>query len=290
MPTRPAHSRFPMHEPDGYPVANDMVIEATASSDGRLVPFCRVRPDTGTRPGRSPARALAAGAKGIKLHPRARAVHARSPGRPRAGADRQRSAAADPDPRRPRDPGARGAHTVALAGEFPNARFILAHARDHRPRLDLASRGRTCRTCCSTPPGSWAPTCGRCTRWVPPGQILFASDAPYGKHAAVRRDADPPRAPARPLPRSDPLDHVGAVAANRPPASRWSEPARPSVRASGAPARAARPRRAVPDDGADSLDPRPPMPGRRCSRSPSWPATSLTRSTTRPCSRRCARC
>ena len=60
---------FPMHEPDGYPPANDMVIEAARESDGLLTPFCRVKP--GDDALAEAERALAAGAKGIKLHPRA---------------------------------------------------------------------------------------------------------------------------------------------------------------------------------------------------------------------------
>jgi uncharacterized protein len=35
---------FPMHEPAGYPPANDRVMEAAARSDGRLVAYCRVDP------------------------------------------------------------------------------------------------------------------------------------------------------------------------------------------------------------------------------------------------------
>src|ERR1700744_1172862 len=61
---------FPMHELEGYPAANDMVIEASGSSEGLLTPFCRVSPNAGTAPDEA-RRALAAGAKGIKLHPRA---------------------------------------------------------------------------------------------------------------------------------------------------------------------------------------------------------------------------
>src|SRR5579859_6206710 len=38
---------FPMHEPEGYPAANDMVIAAAAESGGLLVPFCRVSPEGG---------------------------------------------------------------------------------------------------------------------------------------------------------------------------------------------------------------------------------------------------
>src|SRR5689334_9559940 len=36
---------FPMHEPDGYPPANDMVIGEAGRSDARLIPFCRLDPN-----------------------------------------------------------------------------------------------------------------------------------------------------------------------------------------------------------------------------------------------------
>ena len=42
-----AHARgvvFPMHEPDGYPPANDAVLELAAASEGRLVAFGRLDP------------------------------------------------------------------------------------------------------------------------------------------------------------------------------------------------------------------------------------------------------
>src|SRR5450755_4475487 len=38
---------FPMHEPGGYPPANDMVLAAAAESEGLLTPFCRVSPNAG---------------------------------------------------------------------------------------------------------------------------------------------------------------------------------------------------------------------------------------------------
>src|SRR5215210_7819687 len=60
---------FPMHEPDGYRAANDRVLEVAAESDGRLDAFCRVDPHE--RPAEEAERALDAGARGIKLHPRA---------------------------------------------------------------------------------------------------------------------------------------------------------------------------------------------------------------------------
>src|SRR5579884_2880380 len=60
---------FPMHEPEGYPPANDMVLAAAAESDGLLVPFCRVNPHRD--PIAEAERCLDRGARGIKLHPRA---------------------------------------------------------------------------------------------------------------------------------------------------------------------------------------------------------------------------
>jgi len=61
---------FPMHEPDGYRTANDMVIDAASQADGLLTPFCRVNPNNGDARAEA-ERALGVGAKGIKLHPRA---------------------------------------------------------------------------------------------------------------------------------------------------------------------------------------------------------------------------
>jgi predicted TIM-barrel fold metal-dependent hydrolase len=168
---------FPMHELDGYPAANDMVIAAAASSQGRLIPFCRVSPSTGTAPDEA-RRALAAGAKGIKLHPRAEQFALDHP------AVRELAQIAD-ERRLPilihagRGIPALGRHTVELAGEFPNARFILAHAGV----TDLAWIWRV---------AADLPNLLFDTAWfvgadlralyslVPPGQILFASDAPYG--------------------------------------------------------------------------------------------------------------
>ena len=60
---------FPMHEPDGYTTANDMVLAEAEASDSLLVPFCRLDPHD--EPLAEAERCLAAGARGIKLHPRA---------------------------------------------------------------------------------------------------------------------------------------------------------------------------------------------------------------------------
>jgi predicted TIM-barrel fold metal-dependent hydrolase len=168
---------FPMHELDGYPGPNDMVIEAAAGSEGRLIPFCRVSPVTGTAPDEA-RRALAAGAKGIKLHPRAEQFTLDHP------AVRELAEIAN-ERRLPilihagRGIPALGQHTVELAGEFPNARFILAHAGI----TDLAWIWRV---------AADLPNLLFDTAWfigadlralytlVPSGQIVFASDAPYG--------------------------------------------------------------------------------------------------------------
>lgn len=170
---------FPMHEPDGYPPANDMVISAAAQSDGLLTPFCRVKP--GSDAVAEAERALNAGAKGIKLHPRAEEFTLDHPDLPALMALAQERGlpvlihAGRGIP-------ALGAHAVQLAGAFPSARFILAHAgvcdlswiwraaADH-PNLLFDTAW-------------WLPAdLEALFSLVPPGQILFASDAPYGQTA-----------------------------------------------------------------------------------------------------------
>ena len=63
---------FPLHDPErrpSYRAPNDRVIAWAAESEGRLTPFCRL--DPAEDPIGEGERALAAGARGIKLHPRA---------------------------------------------------------------------------------------------------------------------------------------------------------------------------------------------------------------------------
>jgi len=63
---------FPLHDPErrpAYSVPNDRVLAWAEESEGRLAPFCRLDPAEG--PVAECERCLAAGAKGIKLHPRA---------------------------------------------------------------------------------------------------------------------------------------------------------------------------------------------------------------------------
>ena len=104
---------FCLDEPDrepGFCVPNDRTLAHAARSDGRLVPFVRL--DLTSSPLEEARRALDAGARGIKLHPRAQAF-ALDDERlgpifelacERGGSDpHPRRARASPDRRAPRD-------------------------------------------------------------------------------------------------------------------------------------------------------------------------------------------
>jgi predicted TIM-barrel fold metal-dependent hydrolase len=167
---------FPMHELAGYEQANDEVLAAASASGGRLVAFCRVDPHRDPLP--EAHRALGAGARGIKLHPRAEGFTMRHPAvRELIGLAHERSLPVLIHAGRGIP--ALGRHTVELAEAFPNARLILAHAAIS----DLAWLWRV-------PPSH--PNVFVDTSWwnatdllalfalAPPGQVLWASDSPYG--------------------------------------------------------------------------------------------------------------
>jgi predicted TIM-barrel fold metal-dependent hydrolase len=179
-----AHARgafvFPMHEPDGYPPANDFVIAAANETDGLLVPFCRINPHTDDAVAEA-ERCLAAGARGIKFHPRAEQFTLDHP------TVRKLVALAD-ERRLPvlihagRGIPALGLHAVQLAEEFPEARLILAHA-------GICDLSWIWRAAPEVPnllfdTAWWMPAdLASLYSLVPPGQIVFASDAPYGTTA-----------------------------------------------------------------------------------------------------------
>jgi predicted TIM-barrel fold metal-dependent hydrolase len=174
---------FPMHEPDGYPPANDHVIATAAASGGRLVAFCRVNPHVEAVA--EVRRCISAGVRGIKLHPRAEQFGLGEP------IVREIVAEAH-DARLPvlvhagRGIPALGAHVLELAAEFPRAQFILAHAGV----CDLAWLWRRSGdvpnvffdTACFNVPDLLA-----LFTHVAPGQILYATDIPFGSpiHGSV---------------------------------------------------------------------------------------------------------
>ncbi len=167
---------FTMHEPTGYSEANDRVLAEVAASDGKLIAYCRLDPHD--RPVAEAERCLAAGARGLKLHPRA-----------------ERFSLADPsvepifalanERRLPvvihagRGIPALGRHVLGHAERFAHARPILAHAGvsdlawiwrhlDDHPNVFFDT--------------AWWSTLDLLTLFnvVPPGRILWASDLPYG--------------------------------------------------------------------------------------------------------------
>ena len=172
---------FPLMEPGGYRRANDSVLDGAARSEGRLVAFCRVDPNAD--PVAEAERCLAAGACGIKLHPRAERFTLTHPG--------VRAVAALAHERRlpilvhaGRGIPTLGRDALVLCAAHPGARIVLAHAAI----ADLAWIWR---------PARGQPNLFFDTAWwspadllallalVPPGQILFGSDAPYGTTAAA---------------------------------------------------------------------------------------------------------
>jgi hypothetical protein len=172
---------FPMQEPRGYREANDRVLAEAAASAGRLVAFARLDPHADAVA--EGERALGRGARGLKLHPRAErfaldhpalegvfglSAEAHVPVLVHAG----------------RGIPALGRHLLGQLERHPGARVILAHAGTS----DLAWLARRAHE----HPGllfdtAWWSPADLLTLFalVPPGQVLFASDAPYGTPVAA---------------------------------------------------------------------------------------------------------
>jgi uncharacterized protein len=170
---------FPMHEPDGYSAANDMVAREAAASDGRLFPFCRL--DPAREPLAEARRCLEAGARGIKLHPRAEGFNLDHP------ALQDVFALAD-EHRLPilchagRGIPALGRHSIEVCSRHPGLRLILAHAGISD--LSWIWREAPAHPNLFFDTAWWSPSDVQALfALVPPGQILMASDAPYGTPA-----------------------------------------------------------------------------------------------------------
>jgi uncharacterized protein len=168
---------FAMHEPDGYRAANDRVLAAVAASGGRLEALARVDPKSEGAVDEA-RRCLDAGARGIKLHPRsdefglphpvvaeivALCAERRQPVLFHAG----------------RGIPNLGDAAIELAQGNPGARIILAHA-GISDLGHLGPRAAGIRNLLFDT--SWWQIADVLTLFatVPPGQILYASDMPYG--------------------------------------------------------------------------------------------------------------
>ncbi|HWI71718.1 MAG TPA: amidohydrolase family protein [Baekduia sp.] len=168
---------FAMQEPDGYRGANDWVLQSCAESGGRLVALGRIDPNAPDALAEA-HRVLEAGARGFKLHPRSDAFALPHPVVEQvvalAGERRLpvlfHAGRGIPD---------LGESVVRLATEHPGARLILAHAGISDLGLLAPHVGALPNILFDT---SWWHIADMLTLFstVPPGQILYASDMPYG--------------------------------------------------------------------------------------------------------------
>jgi uncharacterized protein len=171
---------FCLDEPDRHPAfsaANDRTLAFAERSGGRLIPFVRL--DLNETPLEEARRCLDAGARGIKLHPRAQKFTATDE---RLGPVFELAAER-------RVPilihGGRGLPPIAeglraLVDRHPQASLVIAHAGI----ADLAELAR----CMAGRKGvffdtsTWSPVdLLDFYRQVPPEQVLYASDYPYGQ-------------------------------------------------------------------------------------------------------------
>jgi predicted TIM-barrel fold metal-dependent hydrolase len=171
---------FCLDEPDrhpGFSAANDRTLAFAERSNGRLIPFLRL--DLNESPIEEARRCLALGARGIKLHPRAQKFTATD----------ERLAPVFEIAAEHAVPilihGGRGLPPIAaglrsLVDRYPEATLIIAHAGI----ADLAELAR----CMAGRKGVlfdtsvWSPVdLLDFYRQVPPEQIVYASDFPYGQ-------------------------------------------------------------------------------------------------------------
>jgi predicted TIM-barrel fold metal-dependent hydrolase len=170
---------FALKEPTGYREANDRMIELAGESGGRHAALARLDPADGALD--EAERCVAAGAAGLKLHPRGEGFDIADPRLDDvfAFAGEQRlpimihAGVGDP---------AIGAETLMRARAHPSARFILAHAAvgafDHvMPYVDELPN-LFFDTSWWNPADLWA-----LFQLVPPSRILYASDIPFASPA-----------------------------------------------------------------------------------------------------------
>jgi predicted TIM-barrel fold metal-dependent hydrolase len=171
---------FCLDEPDRHPAfsaANDRTLAFAERSAGRLIPFVRL--DLNESPMEEARRCLDAGARGIKLHPRAQKFTSNDK---RLGPVFQIAAER-------RVPilihGGRGLPPIAdglraLVERNPEATLIIAHAGI--ADLDALSRCMAGRRGVFFDTSTWSPIdLLDFYRRVPPEQVVYASDFPYGQ-------------------------------------------------------------------------------------------------------------
>jgi uncharacterized protein len=171
---------FCLDEPDRHPAfsaANDRTLAYAERSEGRLIPFVRL--DLNESPIEEAKRCLAAGARGIKLHPRAQGFTATD----------ERLAPVFACAAECRVPilihGGRGLPPIAdglraLVDRYPEATLIIAHAGiadlAHLAHAMAGRKGVLFDT------ATWSPVdLLDFYRQVPPEQVVYASDYPYGQ-------------------------------------------------------------------------------------------------------------
>jgi predicted TIM-barrel fold metal-dependent hydrolase len=175
---------FPLHDPERHPsysLPNDRVLAWAGESDDRLVPFCRL--DPGEAPLREAERCLSAGARGIKLHPRAQAFV--FDGEPMDGVFALAEEAKAPiliHAGRGLPPLADGLADLAL--RHPGAVLILAHGA-------ICDQGILTTRLADHPGVLYDISCFfpldviELFARVPAERIVFASDPPYGMPATT---------------------------------------------------------------------------------------------------------
>ena len=172
---------FPLATTGGYRAANDLALAAAEAADGQLVAFCRVDPRTDGSA--EVERSLKRGAAGIKLHPRAERFLLGDP------AVRRVFALAN-ERRVPvivhagRGIPSLGRDALDLAERFPAAPLILAHAAVADLAWIWSQAAAHPNLFFDT---AWWNTADLLALFtlVPPWQILFASDTPYGRPVAA---------------------------------------------------------------------------------------------------------
>lgn len=174
---------FALHDPErrpSYSLPNDRVLRWAGESDGRLIPFCRL--DPAEDPVAEGRRCIQAGARGIKLHPRAQSFNF-------SGGPMRDIFALAEEARVPilihagrgLPPLADGLVDLALA--HPGATLILAHGA-------ICDQGIITTRLADHPAVLYDTSCFfpidviELLARVPAERVVFASDPPYGATAS----------------------------------------------------------------------------------------------------------